>query len=136
MIKQNSRGQVRCLEFEVPRQLAGWWTVVVNMDHVLCDEHVNCILVPLADPGGAASAPPPKQDQFFSFLHTFLPKSVCVRGQHPPQWVSTPPTENPGSATGIVPCHKNICLLSVGLNNCQSAILPVFLGTWNFGSLR
>ena len=40
--------------------------------------------LPLADPGGAAGARPPQQDQFLSFLHTFLPKSVRIGGWHPP----------------------------------------------------
>ena len=40
----------------------------------------------LADPGGAAvhAPPPPQQDQFLSFSHTFLPKSVCIGGWRPP----------------------------------------------------
>ena len=44
----------------------------------------------LADPGGHRRRAPPQQDQFLSFSHTFLPKSVCVggwcppTGQHPP----------------------------------------------------
>ena len=37
----------------------------------------------LADPGGAAGAPP-QQDQFLSFLHMFSPKSVRITGWHPP----------------------------------------------------
>ena len=45
---------------------------------------------------GALPAPP-VQDQFLSFLHTFLPKSACVGG-----W--RPPTGNPGSATALL-CH-------------------------------
>ena len=48
------------------------------------------MIMALADPGG---------DQFLSFSHTFLLKSVCVRGYLPPQQVSAPPTGNPGSAT-------------------------------------
>ena len=35
--------------------------------------------------------PPPQQDQFLSFLHTFLPKSVCVGGWCPHQRVGAPP---------------------------------------------
>ena len=42
-------------------------------------------LYALADPGGAASMPP-QQDPFLSFSHTFLPKSVCIGGQHSHQW--------------------------------------------------
>ena len=39
----------------------------------------------LVDPGGCRwHAPPPQQDPFLLFLHTFLPKSVRVRGQRPP----------------------------------------------------
>ena len=34
--------------------------------------------------GGAAGTRPPQQDQFLSFLHTFLPKSVRVGGWRPP----------------------------------------------------
>ena len=45
----------------------------------------------LADPGGAAGARAPQQDQFLSFSHTFLPKSMHRRlvppnGLVPPQW--------------------------------------------------
>ena len=48
--------------------------------------------------GGAAGAPPPpQQDPFLSFSHTFSPKSVHVGGRRPPP---PPPTGNPGSATG------------------------------------
>ena len=36
--------------------------------------------VALADPRGATSARPPKQDPILSFLHTFSPKSACVGG--------------------------------------------------------
>ena len=51
---------------------------------------------------GAPPPPtPPQQDQFLSFLHTFLLKSVRIEGWRPPQRVSAPSTENPGSATGI-----------------------------------
>ena len=40
----------------------------------------------LADPGGRRGAhPPPQQDQFLSFSHTFSPKSVRVGGWCPPQ---------------------------------------------------
>ena len=45
--------------------------------------------------------PPPEQDPFLSFSHTFLPKSACVRGQHPPDGSAPPPTGNPGSTTGL-----------------------------------
>ena len=41
---------------------------------------------------------PSQQDQFLLFLHTFLPKSVRIRGWHPPMgWC--PPMGNPGSTT-------------------------------------
>ena len=54
----------------------------------------------LADPGGAAGAPP-QQDPFLLFSHTFSPKSVHVRGWRPPtgRRPPPPPTGNPGSAT-------------------------------------
>ena len=39
---------------------------------------------PLADPGGRRRHAPPQQDQFLSFLHTFSPKSVCVKVGAPP----------------------------------------------------
>ena len=49
---------------------------------------------------GAPRRAPPQQDQFLSFSHTFLPKSVCVGvWRPPPQRVGGPPTGNPGSAT-------------------------------------
>ena len=50
--------------------------------------------------GAPRRGPPPQQDQFLSFSHTFSPKSVRVRGWHPPNGSAPPPTENPGSATG------------------------------------
>ena len=57
--------------------------------------------------GGTASThPPPQQDQFLSFSHTFLPKSVRFRGWRPPTG-RRPPTGNPGSATD----NCNICHL-------------------------
>ena len=46
---------------------------------------------------GAPPAPPPNRIQFFRF-HMFLPKSAHIGGWHSPQWLSTPPTRNPGSA--------------------------------------
>ena len=49
--------------------------------------------------GGRHGTCSPQQDQFLSFSHTFLLKSVCVGGWHPPQWVGAPPMGNPGSAT-------------------------------------
>ena len=54
----------------------------------------------LADPGGAAGAPP-QQDPILSFSHTFLPKSTHVGGRCPPR-LGAPPTGNPGSATVIM----------------------------------
>ena len=52
----------------------------------------------------------------------FLPKSVCIGGRCPPQWVGTPPTGNPGSATGLYasmglksPIDKEVSNLVVGL---------------------
>ena len=51
------------------------------------------VTIPLVDPGGAVGAPPPQQDPFLSFAHTFLLKSVRIGGWRPP------PTGNPGSAT-------------------------------------
>ena len=42
--------------------------------------------------GAPPAHAPPQQDQFLSFSHTFLPKSVCVggwcppNGSAPPQW--------------------------------------------------
>ena len=59
---------------------------------------VDGLGIPLADPGGR-SPPPAQQDPFLLFLHTFLPKSVCVGGRCPDQRVGVPPTGNPGSAT-------------------------------------
>ena len=56
----------------------------------------------LADPGGAAGAPPPQRDPILSFLHMFSLKSACVGSWRPP-----PPTGNPGSATGIYIEEKN-----------------------------
>ena len=53
--------------------------------------------------GGSRGAPPapPQQDQFLLFSHMFLPKSVRIRGWHPPMgWC--PPMGNPGSATEIL----------------------------------
>ena len=44
---------------------------------------------------------PPQQDPFLLFLHTFLPKSVRVRGRRPPMGRRPPPTGNPGSATDL-----------------------------------
>ena len=52
--------------------------------------------------GGTASTCPPQQDQLLLFSHTFLPKSVRVRGWHPPMG-RCPPTGNPGSATALDP---------------------------------
>ena len=43
--------------------------------------------------GGATGTPPPQQDPFLPFSHTFLPKSVCVRGWRTPQWVGAPQRE-------------------------------------------
>ena len=48
--------------------------------------------------GGHHGMHPPQQDQFLSFLHTFLLKSVCVGGWHPPMG-RHPPMGNPRSAT-------------------------------------
>ena len=45
--------------------------------------HLTC-MSPLADPGGAPRRPPPQQDQFLSFSHTFSLKSVRVGGWRPP----------------------------------------------------
>ena len=50
--------------------------------------------------GAPPAPPPPQQDQFLSFLHMFLPKSVRIGGwRPPPERVGAPPTGNPGSAT-------------------------------------
>ena len=40
---------------------------------------------------GALPACAPQQDQFLSFSHMFSPKSVCIRGQHPPMGWCPPP---------------------------------------------
>ena len=48
-----------------------------------------------------ACAPPPQQDQFLSFSHMFLPKSVGIRGWHPPNGLAPPQMGNPGSATDL-----------------------------------
>ena len=40
---------------------------------------------PLACPGAAPRRPPPQQDQFLSFSHTFSLKSVRIGGWRPPQ---------------------------------------------------
>ena len=61
-------------------------------------------MISLADPGGALLVhAPPQQDQFHSFSHMFLPKSVCIGGWHPPnrsvppQWeILDPPLDMPG----------------------------------------
>ena len=47
----------------------------------------------LADPGGAPQRVPPQQDQFLSFSHTFLLKSVRVRGWRPPNGSAPPQQE-------------------------------------------
>ena len=40
---------------------------------------------------GGTAGTPPQQDPFLLFSHTFLLKSVHIRGWHPPQWVGAPP---------------------------------------------
>ena len=52
-------------------------------------------LYALADPGGAAGARPPNRINFFVFAYVFAEK--CTRRR----LASTPPPENPGSATGM-----------------------------------
>ena len=47
----------------------------------------------LVDPGRGRRRTPPQQDQFLSFSHTFLPKSVCVRGWCPPNRLVPPQRE-------------------------------------------
>ena len=43
---------------------------------------------------GAPPAPPPQQDQFLSFSHMFLPKSIHIGGRRPPpQLVGAPQWE-------------------------------------------
>ena len=49
--------------------------------------------LPLADPGGRRRRAPPQQDQFLSFSHMFLLKSVCVRGWCPPNGSAPPQRE-------------------------------------------
>ena len=57
----------------------------------------------MADPGGAAGAYPLRV-QILSFWHTNFSKRSCLGSWAPPPYeVGTPPTGNPGSATG------NIC---------------------------
>ena len=48
----------------------------------------------------------PLQDPILSFLHTFSPKSACVRGSRPLKDPHHPPTGNLGSAT-VFWCEKN-----------------------------
>ena len=56
---------------------------------------------PLVDPGGAAGARPPQQDQFLSFLHMFSLKSVRVGGWHPPMG------QHPPNGKSWI-CHCNL----------------------------
>ena len=55
------------------------------------EKQIDHILLSLVDPrGGALPALAAQQDPILLFLHTFLPKSACVRGQRPPN-SSVPP---------------------------------------------
>ena len=50
--------------------------------------------IPLADPsGGRRRCAPPQQDQFLSFSHMFLLKSVCIGGWCPPNGSAPPQRE-------------------------------------------
>ena len=50
--------------------------------------------------GRAGHTPPPMGPNSFVFTYIFTKKHPCWRSS-PPQWVHTPPTGNPGSATGL-----------------------------------
>ena len=49
--------------------------------------------VTVVDPGGTSGEHPPQWDPILVFSHLFLLKSAHIRGQCPPQWVSTPQRE-------------------------------------------
>ena len=63
---------------------------------------LNECMIPIAvvDPGGVPPACAPQQDPILSFSHTFLLKSIRIRGSCPPNG-SAPPMGNPGSATAL-----------------------------------
>ena len=82
---------------------------------------------------GHCQHPPPQQDQFLSFSHMFLPKSVCIGGWHPPMGQHPPPPMgNPGSATAYIHLCKcicdTICVLHVLSHQCQWRIQDSPLG--------
>ena len=60
---------------------------------------ISHIIIGGSGGGGRHQRVPLQQDQFLSFSHMFSPKSVCVRGQHPPNGLACPPMGNHGSAT-------------------------------------
>ena len=71
-----------------------WWAKFCRFDVNQQNLEQFGMALPLADPGGGAAGtcPPPQQDPFLSFSHTFLLKNVVSE-------VGTPPTGNPGSDT-------------------------------------
>ena len=102
--KNNIDANILSFDFEKAFDTVEWQA----LDHIL--EHLNfgeffrsavarytltykvlLIIKALADPGGCRWRAPPQQDQFLSFSHTFLPKSVCVRGWCPPPMGQCPP---------------------------------------------
>ena len=90
--------------------------------------------VSIGGSGGAppAHAPSPQQDQFLSFLHMFLPKSVRVRGWRPPTGQRPPQREilDPPLVSMTV-CPFNLVLLNPGflsgfcLTDSHNANLPI-----------
>ena len=58
-------------------------------------------MVTIGGSRGRCQHPPPQQDQFLSFSHTFLPKSIRVRGWHPPTGRRPPPPPPPNGKSWI-----------------------------------
>ena len=68
-----------------------------------CFEGIGCFSGdPIGRSRGHRGMCAPQQDQFLSFSHTFLPKSVRIGGWCPPNGLAPPPMGNPGSATGSI----------------------------------
>ena len=76
----------------MPSASFNWWHDFTNAAGILTITPTKK-RVSLVDPGGTGIVPP-QQDPILSFSQTFLLKSKCIGGGHPPpQFVSTPQQE-------------------------------------------
>ena len=68
-------------------------SVLLKLGEIETKDYLKSETYSLADPGAPRRAPP-QQDQFLSFSHTFSPKSVRIRGWHPPPPNGSAPPPN------------------------------------------